>query len=254
VYVVYRTVGSPGHFEISRFVPETLLKKRKTQKAARARVVAAHVKSVAAAHKKKAEIHKRAETYVREYRVAERALVRQRRQARATGNYFVEPEAKLALVVRIRGIIGTSPKVRKILQLLRLRQINNAVFIRINGATNQMLQMVAPYIAWGYPNLKTVRELVYKRGFAKINKQRIALSDNAIIEKALGSKNIICMEDLIHELYTVGPNFKEANSFLWPFKLSSPLGGFNQKLLGFCEGGDHGNREGEINALAASML
>jgi hypothetical protein len=37
-----------------------------------------------------------------------------------------------------------------------------------------------------YPNLKTVRELVYKRGFGKVNKQRIALTDNSIIEKALG--------------------------------------------------------------------
>ena len=37
-----------------------------------------------------------------------------------------------------------------------------------------------------YPNLKSVRELVYKRGFGKVNKQRKALNDNAIIEKALG--------------------------------------------------------------------
>lgn len=32
---------------------------------------------------------------------------------------------------------------------------------------------------------------------------------------------IICVEDLIHEIYTVGPAFKQANNFLWPFKLSS---------------------------------
>jgi hypothetical protein len=36
----------------------------------------------------------------------------------------------------------------------------------------------------------------------------------------LGSKNILCVEDLIHEIYTVGPAFKEASNFLWPFKLS----------------------------------
>ena len=26
---------------------------------------------------------------------------------------------------------------------------------------------------WGYPNLKTVKELIYKRGHGKVNKQRI---------------------------------------------------------------------------------
>ena len=30
-----------------------------------------------------------------------------------------------------------------------------------------MLRWVEPYIAYGYPNLKSVRDLVYKRGFGK---------------------------------------------------------------------------------------
>lgn len=34
-----------------------------------------------------------------------------------------------------------------------------------------------------YPNLKSVRELIYKRGYGKVNKQRIALTDNSIIEQ-----------------------------------------------------------------------
>lgn len=38
--------------------------------------------------------------------------------------------------------------------------------------------------------------------------------------QALGSKNILCVEDLIHEIYTVGPAFKEASNFLWPFKMN----------------------------------
>jgi large subunit ribosomal protein L7e len=36
----------------------------------------------------------------------------------------------------------------------------------------------------------------------------------------LGKENIICMEDLIHEIYTVGPAFKQASNFLFPFKLN----------------------------------
>lgn len=117
-----------------------------------------------------------------------------------------------------------------------------------------MLKIIDPYVAYGYPNLKTVKELVYKRGYGKVNRQRIPLTDNAIIEASLGKYGIICIEDLVHEIFTVGPNFKQANNFLWPFKLSSPTGGFEtRKALHFIEGGDHGNREDHINALVRKM-
>lgn len=118
-----------------------------------------------------------------------------------------------------------------------------------------MLQWVSPYIAWGYPNLKNVRELIYKRGFAKVDKQRIPITDNSVIEQGLGKVGIICMEDLVHEIYTVGPNFKQANAFLWAFHLSNPTGGFKgKKVPHFIEGGESGNREDKINALIQKML
>ena len=66
--------------------------------------------------------------------------------------------------------------------------------------------------------------------------------------------DIICVEDLIHEIYTAGPAFKQASNFLWPFKLSSPTGGFSSKLLHFCEGGDAGARGEKINTLIKKMI
>ena len=201
-----------------------------------------------------AAIFTRAESYLKEYATAEKALVSERRAARVTGDYFVDPQAKLAFVVRIRGVNGVSPKVRKILQLLRLRQIFNGAFVKINRATLQMLQLIKPYIAWGYPNLKSVRELVYKRGYGKVAKQRVAITDNAVIESQLGGSGIICTEDLIHEIFTVGPKFKEANNFLWTFKLNAPKGGLEKKLRGYTDGGQAGNRETHINELVQRML
>lgn len=140
-------------------------------------------------------------------------------------------------------------------------------------------------IHFRYPNLKSVRELIYKRGYGKVNKQRIALTDNSIIEQVrvvysvvlckhfhclfvlllsffpwhniqcqtLGKHGIICVEDLIHEIMTVGPHFKEANNFLWPFKLKAPLGGLEKKRNHYVEGGDAGNREDYINELIRRM-
>ncbi len=181
-------------------------------------------------------------------------MIRLKRAAKAKGGFYVEPEAKLVFVIRIRGLNGVAPKTRKILQLLRLRRINTGIFLRVNKATMNMLQKVEPYVAYGYPNLKTVRELIYKRGFGKVNKQRIALTDNSVVEGVLGEKcGIICTEDLVHEIFTVGPHFKEANNFLWPFALSSPKGGLDKKRVHFIEGGHAGNREHFINNLVRAM-
>jgi large subunit ribosomal protein L7e len=234
-------------------VPESVLKKRRTQEKLRER----EKKRQSWLQKKRAATHKvifkRAEDYVREYRQAERNLIRQKRLARAAGNFFVEPEPKVVFVVRIRGILGVSPKPRKILQLLRLRQINNGVFVRLTGATANMLKLIEPYVTYGYPNLKTVRELIYKRGFAKVNKQRVPITDNSIIEQKLGKYGIICVEDLIHEIYTVGPHFRQATRFLWAFKLSNPRGAFKDKGIHYIEGGDAGNRADRINELVRRM-
>lgn len=152
------------------------------------------------------------------------------------------------------SIPKVAPRVRKTLQLLRLCQINNAVFVKLNKATIQMLRICDPYIAWGYPNLKTVRHLVYKRGYAKVEFKRTPLTDNKMIEKALGHKDVICMEDMIHQIVTVGKNFKSVNNFLWPFKLNTPNGGFTKKRIHFTKGGDFGNREKYINKLVQRMI
>lgn len=147
----------------------------------------------------------------------------------------------------MRGINNIAPKPRKVLQLLRLLQMNNGVFIKVNKATTQMLQLVEPYVTYGEPNLKSqslssssiccilicpilshsaIRELVYKRGYGKVNRQRLPLSDNQIVEANLGKFGIVSVEDMIHEIHTAGPNFKQVASFLWPFKLSNPNGGY----------------------------
>jgi len=117
-----------------------------------------------------------------------------------------------------------------------------------------MLRIVEPYITWGYPTQKTVSELVYKRGFAKVKGQRLPITSNSVIEQTLGSQNIICIEDLIHEITTVGPHFKEASNFLWPIKLNSAKGGLSTIKKHFVEGGDFGNRDEYINDLVKRML
>jgi len=235
-------------------VPETILKRRKRQAENRALRAKEAVKSKVARKAKRADIFKRAEKFAKEYQDQERDEIRLRREARKEGNYYVPGDPKLAFVMRIRGINQVSPKVKKVLQLFRLRQINNGVFIKLNKATINMLRICEPYITWGMPNLKSVRELVYKRGFVKINGNRTPITSNDLIEGSLGKFGIICVEDLIHEILSVGPNFKYASNFLWPFKLNTPAGGWRKKVNHFVEGGDFGCREDKINELLKKMI
>jgi large subunit ribosomal protein L7e len=97
--------------------PESVLKKQATQaKIAEAKAAA----EKAAAEKAAADVEKfraAAEKYDTEYQAAERQAVEDRRKAKAEGGFYVPAEPKLALVIRIRGTIGVSPKAKKVMQV-----------------------------------------------------------------------------------------------------------------------------------------
>jgi large subunit ribosomal protein L7e len=233
-----------------------LKKKKQVREAAATKTATA-----AAIEAKKAEVENiktitaKAKAYEAEYAALEKAAIDNRRAAKANNSIYVAPEGKLVFVIRIRGIIGISPKVKKILQLFRLRQINNACFVRMNAATEKMLRLIEPYISYGYPNLKSVRDIIYKRGYGKVSGQRIPLSTNAVVKTSLGDKGIECMEDIVHEIYTVGPQFKVVSNFLWPFKMNSPSHGVRGKKLNHHnEGGSCGMSGDKINILIKKML
>merc|ERR1711981_96459 len=234
-------------------VPEGLAKKRARfakQAAAKAEVKAVQKKNNLL---KRREYVTKARKYAAEYAKEKSSILAQKRAAKSQGNFYVEDEEKLAMVIRIRGVNQISPKPKKVLQLLRLRQIGNCVFVRLNKASIQMLRIADPFIAWGYPSVETMKKLIYKRGAMKINGQRIKIAENSVVEKSVGHLGITCIEDLIHEIYTVGPNFKEANNSLYPVKLSCPRGGWKKITNHFIEGGDFGNREAYINQLAKKL-
>uniref|UniRef100_A0A8C5PRX9 60S ribosomal protein L7 n=1 Tax=Leptobrachium leishanense TaxID=445787 RepID=A0A8C5PRX9_9ANUR len=220
-------------------VPESLLKRQMLFAAQKAKRFKRILSEKKACKTKRKIFYKRAETYYKEYRQVDRKEIHMSQMARKAGNNYVPAEPKL---LSCSGL--------EVLQLLRLHQIFNGTFVKMNKASINMLRLVEPYIAWGYPNLKSVKWLIYERGYRNIHKRCILLTDNSLIENQLGKCDIICVEDLIHEIYTVGKNFKNANNLLWLFKLFSPRGGMKNKTTHLVEGGgDAGNREDQINRL-----
>lgn len=62
------------------------------------------------------------------------------------------------------------------------------VHVRVSWALEEIVGLYVitfPFCIGRYPNLKSVNDLIYKKGLVKINKQRVPLTDNNIIEQVL---------------------------------------------------------------------
>lgn len=62
--------------------------------------------------------------------------------------------------------------------------------------------MIKEYISYGYPTKKIVNDLIRKRGFLKKGEEKLAITDNNLIEELLGQgeeddEGCICIEDII---------------------------------------------------------
>ncbi|KAF8400237.1 hypothetical protein HHK36_013534 [Tetracentron sinense] len=109
-------------------IPESVLKKRKRSE----EWALAKKQELEATKKKNGENRKlifcRAKQYAKEYEEQQKELIRLKREAKLKGGFYVDPEAKLFTFIHMLIFLNSSinamhPKTRKILQLLRLRQV-----------------------------------------------------------------------------------------------------------------------------------
>ncbi|RDX71443.1 60S ribosomal protein L7-1, partial [Mucuna pruriens] len=226
------------------YIPEVILKKRKSREAW-------GLTKKEQFKRKNSQSIKKPEDFVHEYRNKEVDLIRMKRRVKRK-----VPQANSSnalIIIRIQGKTDMHPKTRKVLYSLGLRRIFSAVFVKPSEGVMAKLQRVEPYVTYGYPNLKTIKELIYKKGHARMDKRKVPLTDNNIIEQELGKSGIVCIEDMVHQIYNVGPHFKEVIRFMWPFELNKPAEGLKGSKTLYKEGGDTGNREDLINELINKM-
>jgi len=165
--------------------------------------------------------------------------------------------AKLVFVVRIRDPVGMPKNVKKVLTTLRLKCVNEGVFCRYNESNRKKLQLIEPWVTYGIPSKAIVTDLIRRRGHGWTDGKRVPLSDNTIIENALGDKTdgaVICVDDVVHELHSVGEEFTKVMGFLWPFQLAAPRSKFQKEKLNFKDGGDYGDRGEQMDDLIRQML
>uniref|UniRef100_A0A672FGG1 Ribosomal protein L7-like 1 n=1 Tax=Salarias fasciatus TaxID=181472 RepID=A0A672FGG1_SALFA len=239
--------------KVIKLVPEYLLKKRKAYQAIKATQAKLALLEKRKVSKGKALKFKRLEDFLKDGHRKHRDDSRISRVERRPAAPLPPAKNKLAFAVRIREIKGVSLQVRKVIQMLRLRKIFSGSFVKVCKTSVAMLKVVEPYVAWGFPNLKSVRELVLKRGQTRVGRRRVPLTDNAFIEQHMGKHGIICLEDLIHEVYSVGKSFRAANNFLLPFRLSVARHAARDKAGLLKDLGKPGFRGADINSIVRQL-
>lgn len=182
------------------------------------------LKTERVAKAKKHHKFRRAESFVMNYIKAERTANRIKHTVRRSNildtNDSEKVNQKLLLVMRHAGKKIFDETTNKIMKTLNLNLRHNAVFLENSKENQILLKVIEPFVVYGYPNIATIRELVFKKGFARINGKKTAIQSNTMIEENLGEKGIICLEDIIHEIFTVGSNFQAVNEFLCEFLVS----------------------------------
>jgi large subunit ribosomal protein L7e len=169
------------------------------------------------------EQFKRAEEFVAEHRSRE---ISEKKVKRITAKPLrpLPPQTNetVTFIVRTKPVKGVSPKIRAALVGLRMNRINNGVFVRLDQKTRGRMRIAENFVQMGQPSFANVKDLIYKRAFAKVDGKHIPLSDNRVIEAKLGDIGIVCVEDLVAHIYNVGPHFDRVTKFLWPIRFLGP--------------------------------
>lgn len=172
--------------------------------------------------KSKKRDYKKPEFFITQYLKAERDAKRMRRVIMK--NNFLksvdDEEPKLLVVMHHRAHRVASKECTLIMNSLGLNRLHNTVLLKNNAESLALLKLIEPYVVYGYPTIQTVRDLIFKHGFLRINGKRTAISSNKLIEEHLGQHGCICIEDIVHDLFTVSDNFKNVRSLLLPFSVS----------------------------------
>jgi len=164
-------------------------------------------------------------------------------------------ESKFVFCFRIRDNTGIPFAMKKILQKLNLDKKYAGVFIELTPENQKNLYLVEPCVIYGVPSKATVMELIKRRGHGKINNERIPLSNNVIIEEALGRDyGLLCLEDLAHEIYSGGENFQVVSKFFYPFELTAPHSKLEKRVFKMKETKDYGDKGALIEDIIKLIL
>jgi len=136
--------------------------------------------------------------------------------------------------VRIRGVRNVKPKIKRAMELLRLKKPNNAIIVKNDPSVIGNLEVSKDYITYGKLSEETAIKMIMKRHHT-LKK----LSNEEKLEKA---------KQMLKE-------FLESNKRIFPytFRLNPPRKGYKSIKKPYNNGGELGKRD-EIDSLLKRMI
>ncbi len=138
-------------------------------------------------------------------------------------------------VVRIRGSVGTTKKLKDTLKMLKLTSVNHCSLLSDTPSNRGMLEKVGDYVTWGEIEKPVLEELIEKRGRLPGDKHLDKKTVLDVVGKILKNRSLKGLE---------------IKGF---FRLSPPSKGFRSVRRRFPKG-DLGKRGGAINELLRRMI
>jgi len=195
---------------------------------------------------------------IKNYREKQKSYINFKRKIRnhhIDSKYDESKENTPVIIIRISGSWNrVANDIKSLLLKLKMKRLYSALILKYDKQTFKLITLIEPYITWGYINKTSITDLIYKRATYFGNDQTLVPLDNTIIENNLGNLNLVCIEDIIHELASCGKSFKEVVNFLG-FFLLSPTDEIKKKIhLKVEKGGSQGFRGDKINELLKKMI
>jgi len=138
----------------------------------------------------------------------------------------------LLAIIRVRGVSGIKPQIRKAMELLRLTRKNHCVIVKEYDTLKGSLNICKDYVTWGTVAKDTLTALVEKRG---------RLSGDKHVPNEMISNVVAAMEK------------GEPTNIKPVFRLSPPRKGWKSIKLSYPTGG-LGNRGEKVNELLFHMM
>jgi len=195
---------------------------------------------------------------IKDYREKQKSYINFKRKLRnrtLVDSYDPTKENTPVIIIRISGNWDRiANDIKTLLLKLKMKRLYSALILKYDKQTFKLINLIEAYITWGYINKTSISDLIYKRATYYGNDKHLVPLDNNIVENNLGQLNLVCIEDIVHELATCGKRFKEVVNFLG-FFLLSPTDEVKKKIhLKVEKGGAQGFRGDKINELLKKMI
>jgi len=152
-------------------------------------------------------------------------------------------------VVRVRGSVHASERVKTTMKLLGINRANNCTVINLNPAYRGMLNIIENYVTWGEVKPEILEKLLKKRGRVTENKP---LTED-YLKKNSKHKSI---DEFAKSFVEGKAKLKDISGLKPVFGLNPPRKGFERKGIKkpYSSGGVLGYRGDKINDLIMRMI